>query len=51
MLNWFLLGMGDVCFPARRRLCFGGPTGNATPISQSEEGLELGSDIGGFQNP
>lgn len=47
MLNWFLLERGDVCFPGRRGLCFGEPT-DAAPISQSEEGLELWSNIGVF---
>lgn len=50
MLNEFLIGMGDVCFPARRGQCFGEPSGGATPISQSEEGLELQGDISGSQN-
>lgn len=43
--------MGDVYFPAGAGLCFGDPRGDAASISESEERLELGSDMDGSLNP
>lgn len=51
MLNYFLLGIGDVYFPARRALCFGEPGGDAAPVSHLEKELELQTNIDGSRNP